>query len=502
MEGQSIKLLATVKSRKYIKEWTSRSTSGNLLGGVLTDDTGNVDFVCWNEAAISFDKILHTNCTYTISHVHVSKANSRFSKSTHACQLVFDKNSAFQVLTRDPFIAPINITPIAELLKVDDQQKCTVFGTITSMSPPEVLPNMTIQRSFLRDSTGIIQVSLIGDKQIKGCDYSVGNTVLFEETILRVFGPLRCLQGYSGTRQVNPVDRNLTQYLHVPGQPLGPDLSPARLPPRSHTLETLDDSSGRNIFSATILAVHLSTAVYDKCPRFQCNSRVQQLESGLFRCSKCGADYHVASNGLALNIEVGDVRAVPTAHKKLIMFNDIAQQFLNGRTIGSIAVISPEECITLVSTFVGKQYRFTVNPARQKGHFISDSFTKLSPSVISDPPSQLACVASSNTPTLQTMPLPGSHPFMPDLHRQEFISGSDYISFSSNSMASTSYSPSTPTLPTFYPSVPSNQDATNIPCQRELFPLSGQIQTDNHSPLDLTKTQKRKFDMDYLLGHK
>lgn len=566
MEGQSIKLIATVKSRRELKQWKSKSTSGTLLGGVLSDESANIDFVSWNEAAVTFDNILISGSTYEINHVRITTANSRFSKSNHACQLVFDKNTTFQVLTREPLIAPINITPIAELIKVDDQHKCCVFGTITSMSPPEVLPNMKIQKSFLRDSTGIIQVSLIGEKQIRSCNFCVGDTVLFENTILRVFGPLRCLQGYYGTRQVNPVDRNYTNFLHHPGQPVGLDLSPARLPPTSHTLETLNDSSGRKIFSATILAVHLSSAVYDKCPRFQCNSRILELESGLFRCSKCGADYHVASKGLALNIEVGDARAVPTSHKKLIMFNITAQQFLNGLTVDSIAAISEEESASLVSTLVGKRYSFTVNPGRQKGQFICDSFTKLSPSGICDTltPSEeslLPYVASKVTPTRRTVPLPAlsqlrpqqftacsadlpvqssstfsssskhstygyntclpdissfedasqqplptlprSDPLVPHLYGQQFISRSDYVSFGSNPSVSTSSSSCTPRLPTLHPSVSTNQDTTNLPCQRELFPIvSGQVQTENPSPMDLTKSQKRKFDMDYLLGNK
>lgn len=153
--------------------------------------------------------------------------------------------------------SPIHVTPIAELASKENQQKVTVVGKVISIPQEEHLGSrgVYIVKVRIQDSSGTIQLSLMGN-EIKNCNFSINDILLLENTELRIYGMLRCLQGSTGIRTVNPSDRDYTQYMPGPDSP-NIDLSPGKSVPIEKTVVSLRKDEGRQKIHCPVLGTIL-----------------------------------------------------------------------------------------------------------------------------------------------------------------------------------------------------------------------------------------------------
>lgn len=370
-EGQSVNLEATLQYRTSVLKWersakspNSKNTTGHRIVGIFEDDTDLIDFVSWSPR---FDGDLKINETYSLSHVKVVMNNKNFAKTKHPCQLVLEENCVIQKLNQEPFIRELEIMPISKLANSPNGNTVTVVGKVTSIAPPEQYYSSQIVKCKVQDNSAVVQVSLIGDA-IKTCNFAVNDVLLLENITHKIYNQLHVLLGNTGTRYVNPKDRDYSAHLPSNGTPCM-DMSPPKSLAATKKISQLDGNFGRAQVAADISATNLSTALYERCPAVKCNSRVTLLDNGLFRCGKCGKDYHVHHNGIKLILDVS------ADEKKLsvLLFNDLAENFID-RSVNQLLQTDQQDIQKMNESFIGRSFIFTVKPGRTAGEVLCETF--------------------------------------------------------------------------------------------------------------------------------
>ena len=369
-QEQTVNLRATVTTRSPVKAWKTERYSGTRIGGILSDDSGTIDFVCFTDAVNKFYNILKENNTYTFKHVKVGRPNKQYAKTKHACEIYFEVTSTAEKEDIPPYsyTEPFNFTAIKDLAQEPNLGKVTVIGKVIELpSKPESFFDSDILKVIIQDQTGKIQYSLIGNSN-KKINFGLGATVILNNITHKIFGDLHCLDGRTGIRIVNPTDTDYSQHLPHPNSPCV-DMSPGRERATQVPIVDLHKDSGRASITTHIVSTNLKNVVYTKCPLVKCNSKVNQLDNKLWRCNKCQQTYHLSTYGLRLILDVGD----GDASKSLLLFNQKAEQFLK-TTTEILAHFTSQDIDNLEKTILGAVYKFVVKPSQTDGEFFIESF--------------------------------------------------------------------------------------------------------------------------------
>ena len=123
----------------------------------------------------------------------------------------------------------MNVAPIAELNTYSSGSSVSVVGKVLYNSAPEPLYSQQIVKARLRDNTGVIQYSLIGNA-IKKCNFGVNDVLLLQNVTLKIFGALHVLMGSTGIRIVKPSDRDYSCFLSTATTPCA-EITPDRKNP-------------------------------------------------------------------------------------------------------------------------------------------------------------------------------------------------------------------------------------------------------------------------------
>ena len=134
--------------------------------------------------------MLKTDKTFTLSHVNRKK---EYARTEHVCQLVLEESST---------IVPLNIQPFAPL---ECSTYCIIKFCISSGKGLKFLHQRLSFQTRLRDNTGVIQYSLMGNA-IKNCNFGVNNVLILKNVTLKIFGALHVLMGSTSKRKKNPKD--------------------------------------------------------------------------------------------------------------------------------------------------------------------------------------------------------------------------------------------------------------------------------------------------------
>lgn len=141
---------------------------------------------------------------------------------------------------------------------------------------------------------------------------------------------LRCLQGNTGIRTVNPDKYNFTDNIPTRISNSVVNLSPPKFLPVEKTVTTWNHGDGRQTTTTYINSVKIADGIHDKCPKLQCRSTLIALDNGLYRSQKCDNDYFLASTGIRLTL---DISPTDVLKGKVIIFNELAEQLLGKTSI-------------------------------------------------------------------------------------------------------------------------------------------------------------------------
>ena len=373
-QQQSITILATVASRGSLRTWKTDRYSGTRISGILCDDSGSIDFVCFTDAATKFDKVLTENDTFTFKHVKVGKPKKQYAKTKHSCEIYIEMASVIQKEDIPPFSyeETFEFVDIKDLGQEQNSERVTVIGRVIEMpSTPEKFFDSDILKIMIQDSTAKVQYSLIGNAN-KNLNFGLRDLLILSNIQHKTFGQLHCLDGRTGIRIVVPAEKQYKYHKYLAqANSSCIDMSPRKQLPTPANVENLQNTSKLASINTNISSTNLKDVVYSKCPLFKCNSRVMLLDNKLFKCNKCDKNYHVSSHGLKLKLEIGN----DDSSKSLLIFNEKAEQFLNCSTeeLARSNIIAINE---LERKILEKNYNFVVKPASTEGEFYVDSFVE------------------------------------------------------------------------------------------------------------------------------
>ena len=368
-EAESVNVIATVESRTPLEPWSNDKSSGTKVTGILCDETGAIDFVCFTKSSQKFDEILKVKQTYSFRHASVNKARKQYSKSNHDCQLNLEVTTTAGLLDRSPFERQVKVIAIKDLESVPDYGRVDIAGKVLDIPNPEKFYNTEIVKCVIQDRTGKVQLSFIGD-DIKKNDFGINDVLLLENIQHRQWGQLRGLVSKTGTRKVNPVNNTITSFLPTDTSDCI-NMSPGKPKPTNVSVQNMVGGEGPLSVTAKVIATNINKdAVYNKCPFVACKSRVILLDNQLFRCNKCCKDYLVASSGIRLTIDIEGNRE----KRSIVLFNDKAENFLK-TTVNELKNFTKDEQIQLEQCIIDKEFSFVVTPGRTEGEFICDSFS-------------------------------------------------------------------------------------------------------------------------------
>lgn len=371
-----VDIIATIKSRsKKTSFGSSSSKKGTKITGILVDNSDSIDFIAWTESAIALDNILKEKNTYKFSNANVAMNKDNFKKTQHGYQIVLGLDTIVELQDIPELIPPINTINLIELAGKTVNQKVTVVGKVFAISAREKLGNTEtdIIKTTIADQTASIQYSLIG-KEADKCDFSVNDVLLLENVEMRIYGQMKCLQGNTGQRTVNPTQYNFSGKLPSTNAAASKlvNLSPPKTAPQMKTPQNLNRADGRQVVTTSITKIDIRNGIYDKCPKVQCRTSMIYMENGNFyKCNKCGTDYLLASKGIRLVLDISH----SNTKKVVVMFNDMAEQLI-GLTATEITTCDDEKIRQIEKTIMNRQYTLTVNPGRNDNdvEFLCESF--------------------------------------------------------------------------------------------------------------------------------
>ena len=371
-QQQSINILATVASRTAVKSWKTDRYSGTRISGILCDDSGSIDFVCFTDAVAKFDKVLNENETFSFKHVKVGKPKKQYAKTKHEAEIYIEFASTMSKEDIPPYKyeEAYEFTQIKDLAQERKLDRVTVIGKVIDMPKPETFFDSDIMKVVIQDKTGKVQYSLIGNAN-KNLNFGLGNVLILSNIQHKAFGQLHCLDGRTGVRVVIPGDQHMNYLNHLPNanSPCV-NMSPGKETPTPVSVTELQSNSGRSTITTNIVATNMKDMIYPKCPLVKCNARVTLLENKLFRCNKCDKNYYVSADGLKLTLSVGN----EDSSKSLLLFNEKAEQFLSIQT-EDLAKTSIPDLEKLETELMQYTYTFVVKPSITEGDFFVESFT-------------------------------------------------------------------------------------------------------------------------------
>ena len=136
--------------------------------------------------------MLKTDKPFTLSHVRVSFEKKEYARTDHVCQLVLEVSIT---------IVPLNIQPFAPH---ECSTYCIIKFCISCGKGHKFLHKRLSFQARLRDNTGVIQYSLMGNA-IKNCNFGVNDVLLLKNVTLKIL-VLHVLMGSASMRKKNPKD--------------------------------------------------------------------------------------------------------------------------------------------------------------------------------------------------------------------------------------------------------------------------------------------------------
>ncbi|KRZ71263.1 Replication protein A 70 kDa DNA-binding subunit [Trichinella papuae] len=343
---------ARVTRKTDVRNWSNKRGDGKLFSVDLMDESGEIRATAFNQECDRFFSV------YLIRGGIIKVANRQFTSINNDYELAFSGETQiepckdesvyklpslsfhfvkFDTIPRTNRKQLIDILGVVEkigelehkvarasqreLLKrdlflVDDTKTAitlTLWGNEAENFNEHGHPIIAVKGVRISDFGGGVSLSTVGDGQIHiNPDISEAHK----------------LRGWFEGQDALEIGQNLSTFSggdSSSGSNLYKNLVPVALADPNRKTETVGDNAEYFNVSGSVMYVSRENCMYPACPSPDCNKKIADLNTGLYRCEKCNKDFPSFKWRLLLSIRVGDF----SGSVMTTLFQDTAEKLLN-----------------------------------------------------------------------------------------------------------------------------------------------------------------------------
>lgn len=340
---------ARVTSKSPIRSWSNARGEGKLFSMDLVDESGEIRATAFRDQCDKYYDMIEVNKVYYISKCQLKTANKQFSNLNNDYEMTFTHDTQVVPCADDSEIPQItyNFVPLSVLQNSDANAIVDVIGVCKSANDIQNLTARTSNRELKKRDITLVDQSLtaatvtLWGTQAEEFDGSTQPVVAIKGGRITEFSGAKSISLVgSSVLNINP-DIEEAHKLRGWFDCLTDDANFNSVSLRSGgadgigskciTLKEAKDSQlgggdkadYYNTF-ATVVHIRTENSVYKACPAPDCNKKVIDQNTGMYRCEKCNREYDNFKWRLMLSAQIADW----TGSQWLTLFHETAEAIL------------------------------------------------------------------------------------------------------------------------------------------------------------------------------
>ncbi|CAH0547198.1 unnamed protein product [Brassicogethes aeneus] len=338
-----------VGNKSAIRTWSNSKGEGKLFSCDFIDESGEIRCTAFRDLVDKFYEMLQIDKVYYVSKCQLKPANKQFNTVKNEYEMTMTNETVIQeCLDADPNIpqTKYDFTPIDKLAHIEVGTLIDVIGVCKNSSELVTFQAKTTGRELkkrevtLIDQTrSAIALTLWGN-DAESFDGTNNPVVVIKSAKLGEFGGGKNLSTIASSQmRINP---ELQECYRIRGwyDSEGVNIDATNISARSEMgnfntpwmcFKDVQDQSLGNAekgdyyqVMGTILLMRSENCIYKACPSEKCNKKIVDLETGMYRCEKCGTEYPSFKYRLLASMNVGDW----SGNQWVSMFSNEAEKVL------------------------------------------------------------------------------------------------------------------------------------------------------------------------------
>ncbi|KRY46121.1 Replication protein A 70 kDa DNA-binding subunit [Trichinella britovi] len=348
---------ARVTRKTDIRNWSNKRGDGKLFSVDLMDESGEIRATAFNQECDRLYSVLQPKQVYLIRGGIIKVANRQFTSIDNDYELAFSSETQVEPCKDEnvhklPLLS-FRFVKFDEIPRTNRKQLIDILGVVEKIGELEHKVARASQRELLKrdlflidDTKTAITLTLWGNEAenfkqhghpiiaVKGVRISdfgggvslstVGDGQIHVDPDIPEAHKLR---GWFEKQDALEIGQNLSTFSgdSSSSSNLYKNLVPVALADPNRKTETVGDNAEYFNVSGSVMYISRENCMYPACPSPDCNKKIADLNTGLYRCEKCNKDFPSFKWRLLLSIRVGDF----SGSVMTTLFQDTAEKLLN-----------------------------------------------------------------------------------------------------------------------------------------------------------------------------
>ncbi|KAK9536530.1 hypothetical protein VZT92_006303 [Zoarces viviparus] len=320
---------ARVSNKSSIRTWSNSKGEGKLFSFEMVDESGEIKITAFNNEVDKFFSLVEQGKVYFITKATLKVANKQYTTLKNNYEMTLHAQSSIVPCddSQDIPVVRCDFVPIAELENRDKDAIIDVIGVCKSADDVSRITTKNSREVSKRalnliDTTGKVVTVTVWGEEAEKFDGSRQPVVAIKGARLSDFGGRSLSALFSSTVMVNPdlpEAFSLRAWYDQEGYAIdSQSLTETRSAGSgaSTNWKTLSDVKNEQLgrgekadyFSclATVLYIRKENCLYQACPTADCNKKVIDQQTGLYRCEKCNREFPNFKYRLLLSANLAD----------------------------------------------------------------------------------------------------------------------------------------------------------------------------------------------------
>jgi replication factor A1 len=152
---------ARVSYKSDLRTWKKTGNEGKLFSVNLMDETGEIKATAFNAAADKFFDLLQENNVYKISKASLRQANPKFTKLSHAYEMILEKDTIIELIEDDDDVPKVqfNFIKLDEIENLENNAVIDVLGIIKNVGEQREIISKSTGKAYVRRDITIVDQS-------------------------------------------------------------------------------------------------------------------------------------------------------------------------------------------------------------------------------------------------------------------------------------------------------------------------------------------------------
>lgn len=350
---------ARVSAKSEIRTWSNARGDGKVFSLDLIDESGEIRCTGFNDQVDAFYDLFQIENIYYISKCQVKPANKRYTTIKHEYELVLGAETSILRYEGEDLHIPMIQFDFCVISDIEFKENGYAVDILAILKNVGEVVKFTSQKNgvefvkrnllLVDDSNTMVTLTLWG-AQAEAFSETEGTPLALKTVTVKDFNGGKSLSTISSTIvQANPaipdVDRIIAWYNETEKAKTAKMISntisfTSDNLPWLNFYQVQEQNIGLkendNIFltKAVIGSINHQNCLYKACPSDNCNKKLLDPINGMYKCTKCNADFPNFTYRMIIQASLLDY----TQELRVTIFNNEAEQILNktAQEVGNI----------------------------------------------------------------------------------------------------------------------------------------------------------------------